>query len=331
MAIGIGRRQFISVLGGSAVAWPLAARAQQSAMPVIGFLNSASPKLYADRVLAFRQGLSENGYVEDRNVAIEYRWAENQFDRLPELANDLVRRHVNVIVTGSNLPAALAAKAATATIPIVFTSGVDPVKAGLVASYNRPGGNITGVVILAIELIPKRMELLCEMVPATKVIAALVNPASPIAEAISRDAKVAAEKIGLELLVLHANAEQDFETAFATLRKLRASGLVITPDSLFISRSGQLAELALRDKVPSIGQSREYAVAGGLLSYGGSLTDQDHQAGGYVGRILKGEKPADLPVVQSTKFETVINLKTAKALGLTVPQTLQVAADEVIE
>jgi putative ABC transport system substrate-binding protein len=331
MAIGIGRRQFIFVLGGGAVAWPLAARAQQSAMPVIGFLNSASPKLYADRVLAFRQGLSENGYVEDRNVAIEYRWAENQFDRLPELANDLVRRHVNVIVTGSNLPAALAAKAATATIPIVFTSGVDPVKAGLVASYNRPGGNITGVVILAIELIPKRMELLYEMVPATKVIAALVNPASPIAEAISRDAKVAAEKIGLELLVLHANTEQDFETAFATLRKLRASGLVITPDSLFISRSGQLAELALRDEVPSIGQSREYAVAGGLLSYGGNLTDQDHQAGGYVGRILKGEKPADLPVVQSTKFETVINLKTAKALGLAVPQTLQVAADEVIE
>ena len=324
------RREFLGGLGGTA-ALPLAARAQQAAMPVIGFLNSASPNLYADRVRAFRQGLSEAGFVEGRNVSIEYRWAANQFDQLQGMANDLVRRQVSVIASGSNLPAALAAKVATATIPIVFTTGADPVKTGLVASLNRPGGNITGVTILAAELVPKHLELLHELLPAAKVIAVLINPTTPLSEIILRDAEAAAPKFGVQLHFLNASSERDFETAFAALRQQRADALAVSPDSLFISQSGQLAALALRHMVPAISQFRAYALAGGLLSYGGSEKDQSRLAGVYTGRILKGEKPADLPVMQATKVEMTVNLKTAKTLGINVPLSLLGRADEVIE
>jgi putative ABC transport system substrate-binding protein len=325
------RRKFIALLGGGAVAWPLAARAQQATGPVVGFLGSELLDTNADRVRAFRQGLSEIGFVEGGNVAIEYRWAENQFDRLPGLANDLVRRQVTVIAAGFNLAAARAAKAATATIPIVFSIGADPVEVGLVASLNRPGGNLTGVTNLSNEVVPKHLELLHELVPAARAIALLVNPTNPAAEAISRVAQAAADTIGLQLHVLRASTERDFETAFATLRQVRADALVISPDGLFNSRSGLLAALALRHAVPTLSPFRRGAIAGSVMSYGSSLTDQGRQAGVYTGRIIKGEKPADLPVFQAVKIELVINLKTAKALGLTVPDTLLARADEVIE
>jgi putative ABC transport system substrate-binding protein len=326
------RREFITLIGGAAAAWPLAARAQQPAMPVIGFLNSASPDLQQDRLRAFRQGLSETGYVEGRNVAIEYRWAENHFDRLPGLADDLVRQQVTVIATGYNLAAAKAAKVATATIPIVFASGVDPVKAGLVASLNRPGGNITGVNILTNELVPKHAELLHELVPKATIIAALINPANrESAESMSKDLKVAANRIGVELRVLHASTDAEIATAFVTMRQQQVGALMITPDSFFGGRNEVLATLALRDAVPTISPFRDYAVAGGLMSYGGSATDQGRQAGIYTGRILNGERPADLPVLQTTKVELIINLKTAKALGVTLPLSLSGRADELIE
>jgi putative tryptophan/tyrosine transport system substrate-binding protein len=325
------RRDFITLLGGAAVAWPVAASAQQPAMPVIGYLSSGSPGPERDLVAAFHRGLNETGYVEGRNVAIEYRWADYKYDRLPELAADLVRRRVTVIASLGGIPAALAAKAATSTIPIVFNTGVDPVQLGLVASLNRPGGNLTGVTGLAGELIAKRLELLHEIVPAATVVAALINSADPNGGNLSRDLQAAARILGLQLHVLHASTERDFDAVFTTLGELRAGALVIAADTVFISGSARLAALALRHAVPTVFQYRDFAAAGGLMSYGGRPMDPYRQVGVYVGRILKGDKPADLPVQQVTKVELIINLKTAKALGITVPQLLLGRADEVIE
>jgi putative tryptophan/tyrosine transport system substrate-binding protein len=322
------RREFIT-LGGAAAAWPLAVRAQQPAVPVIGYFNSVSPDGYADRVRAFRQGLSEIGYVEGRNVAIEFRWADAKYDRLPAMAADLVGRHVAVIV--ANGVAAVAAQEATKTIPIVFSVAVNPVDVGLVASLNRPGGNLTGVTTLGAEIGPKRLELLHEMIPTATIVGVLVNPTNSLAEALSRELQAAARILGLQLHILHATTERDFDTAFATLVQLRASGFVITPDAFFNGRTEQLGALALRHAVPTVFQYREFAAAGGLMSYGGSTTDAHRLVGAYTGRILKGEKPADLPVQQATKVELIINMKTAKALGITFPTAILVRADEVIE
>ena len=327
----MNRRQFIALLGGAAATWPLAARAQQSAMPVIGFLNGASPEGYAPYVAAFHQGLKEAGYVEGQNVAIEYRWAQGQYDRLPALAADLVRRQVAVIATGGSGSSAPAAKAATATVPIVFTTGLDPVQEGLVASLNRPGGNLTGVTSLAVEVGPKGLELLHELVPAATAIALLVNPTNPSAEALSRDLQTAARTLGLQLHILRASTERDFDTVFATFLQLRAGGLVIGTDGFFITQSEQLATLTVRHAVPAIFPYHEFTAAGGLMSYGVSNRDLYRLVGVYTGRILRGEKPAELPVQQVTKVELAINLKTAKALGIEVPATLLARADEVIE
>jgi ABC-type uncharacterized transport system substrate-binding protein len=324
------RRQFITLLGGAA-AWPLVARAQQSAMPVIGFINSASPQDYVGQVAAFLKGLGETGYVEGRNVAIEYRWAEGQHDRLPALAADLVQRQVAVIAA-TTTPAALAAKAATTTIPIVFEGGTDPVETGLVASLYRPGGNVTGVTQLNVVVTPKRVELLHELVPTASVIALLVNPTDAAnAEQTTRDVQAAARSFGLELHVLSASSERDFDAVFAELIRLRAGGLVIGSGAFFVSRQEQLAVLAFRHAVPAVFETRGFVAAGGLMSYSGSLTDSYRLTGIYVARILKGEKPAELPVQRGTKVELYINLKSAKALGLSVPNTLIGRADEVIE
>jgi ABC-type uncharacterized transport system substrate-binding protein len=325
------RRKFITLLGSAALAWPLAARAQQPAMPVVGFLNVASAKGYAPQLSAFLKGLSETGYVDGRNVAIEYRWADDRSDRLPAMAADLVHRHVNVIAATST-PAALAAKAATTTVPIVFEMGGDPVGLGLVPSLSHPGGNVTGVTQMNQEVTPKRLQLLHELVPTASVIALLVDPANPtVAETITKEVQAAARTLGLELHVLNASTERDFDAVFAKLIELRASGLVIGGGPFFTARSERLAALALHHAVPAIFQFREFAVAGGLLSYGADIADAYRLAGIYTGRVLKGDKPAELPVQQATKVELYINQKTAKALGLTVPQALLSRADDVIE
>ena len=323
------RREFITLLGGAA-AWPLAARAQQPAMPVVGFLNTRVPGADPHLLAAFRRGLKETGYVEGQNVTIEYRWAYNQYDRLPALAADLVRRPVTVIAAIGS-PSAPAAKATTTTIPIVFIIGFDPVEVGLVTSLNRPGGNLTGVTVLGVELGSKRLELLHELAPTANIVAALVNPNTPAAETQSTDLQTAARSLGLKLHVLHASSERDFDTVFATLLQLGAGGLVVGNDTFFSTRSEQLAALALRHGVPAIFQYRQFVEAGGLMSYGGDLADNYRLTGVYTGRVLKGEKPADLPVMQSTKVELIINVKTARALGLTVPLSLLGRADGVIE
>jgi putative tryptophan/tyrosine transport system substrate-binding protein len=325
------RREFLTLLGGAAAAWPRAARAQQPAMPVIGFLNGGSPEGYAPWVAAFHLGLRGAGYVAGHNVAIQYRWAQGQYDQLPELAADLVRHQVTLIAATST-PAALAAKAATTTIPIVFTTSGGPVQLDLVTNLSRPGGNVTGATQLNVEVAPKRLELLHELIPTATVMALLVNPTSPAAEAQTREVQAAARILGLQLHVLHASAERDFKAVFATLAQSRARGLLIgSADPFFTGQREQLAAMALHHAMPAVYQFREFAAAGGLMSYGGSIAETYRLAGIYAGRILKGEKPADLPVQQSTKIELIINLKTAKALGITFPVSLLGRADEVIE
>jgi putative ABC transport system substrate-binding protein len=322
------RREFISLLG-AAAAWPLAARAQQPAMPVIGFLNSQSSDAYTDRLRAFRQGLKEAGYIDGENVAIEYRWAENQMERLPALAAELVRRQVAVIATAGG--AEFVAKAATPTIPIVFMTAEDPVRQGLVASLARPGGNLTGINFFGGELTAKRLELLRELVPQATRVAVLVNPNGPATESTLRDIEPAARAMGLQIQVLSASTSGEIIAAFDTFVRVRPNALLIAPDPFFTARRVQLVHLATRHAVPAAYVARPFTDIGGLMSYGASLTDTWRQVGVYAGRILKGAKPVDLPVVQSTKFELVINTETARMLGLTVPPQLLARADEVIE
>jgi putative ABC transport system substrate-binding protein len=323
------RRAFITLLGGAAAGWPLTARAQKSAVPVLGFLGSESRDSWAAQLRAFGEGLSEAGYVEGRNLAVEYRWADGRYQQLPRLAAELVDLRVAAVV--ANGPAVLAAKTATTAIPIVFLTGADPVRDGLVASLHRPGGNLTGVTILNVELGPKRLELLREVTPKAKTIAILINPTNPNAEALSRDLQDAATTLGLRSQVVHASAESHFDKAFATITEMRADALMIGTDPFFIGRGEQIAALSVRHRLPAIFQFREFVAAGGLMSYGGSIKDAHKLLGNYAGRVLKGEKPADLPVLQVTKVELFINLKTAKALGLAVPLPLLGRADEVIE
>jgi putative tryptophan/tyrosine transport system substrate-binding protein len=325
------RREFITLIGGAAAMWPLAAFAQQTAMPVVGYLSANSPEGGESRAAAFRRGLQESGYVVGQNVAIEYRWAEEQTDRLPALAADLVKRHVTVIATGTT-PAVIAAQAATATIPIVFEMGSDPVRLGLVANLNRPGGNVTGVTNLIVEITPKRLELLHELIPAVKVMALLVNSADRnLAQVQVREVLSAARNLGLELHVLNAANERDFDAVFADIKRLRVGGLVIGAGTVFTGSIKKLAALTVRHAVPAIYLYRDFPAAGGLMSYASDVSDSYRLAGVYTGRVLKGENPAELPVVQATKFELIINLKTAKAFGITVPNTIIGRADELIE
>jgi putative ABC transport system substrate-binding protein len=325
------RRDFIKVVAGSAATWPLAARAQQPATPVIGYLDSRSPDEGESRAAAFRRGLQESGYIVGQNVAIEYRWADQQIDRLPAMAADLVKRHVTVIATGTT-PAVLAAQAATTKIPIVFEVGTDPVRLGLVATLNRPGGNVTGVTNLIVEVAPKRLELLHELLPTAKVMALLLNPDDrALAQAQAREVLSAARNRGLELHVLNARSEGDFDAVFADMKRLRVAGLLIGGGSVFLRGVNKLAALTVRHAVPAISQWRSFPAAGGLMSYGSDFLDSYRMAGVYTGRVLKGENPAELPVVQATKFELVINLKAAKALGISVPPSMQARADEMIE
>jgi ABC-type uncharacterized transport system substrate-binding protein len=327
----IRRRDLILALGGAAAARPLAARAQQSAMPVIGYLSSFPAEINPKFTQAFRQGLNDGGFSEGRNVTIDYRWdEEGRYDRLPKMAADLVVRRVSVLFA-SPIPAALAAKAATATIPIVFAIGSDPVQTGLVDSLNRPGGNVTGATFLSVELGAKRLELLRDLVPKIVSIALLVNPNNPNAAVQTKEMQAATSALGLQLNVVNAASQNEFDNAFATLSRERTDALVVSADPFFFSHRDQLAALALRHSMPAIYYAREFAVAGGLISYASSFADSFRQAATYVGRILKGEKPADLPVLQPTKFELVINLKTAKTLGLEIPAPLLALADEMIE
>jgi putative ABC transport system substrate-binding protein len=326
----VRRRDFIKVIAGSAVAWPLAARAQQPAMPVVGFLNSASADGYATMASAFKQGLKETGYVEGHNVAIEYRWADDQYDRLPALAADLIRKRVTVIF--ANGPSVVAAKAATTTIPIIFLTGDDPVRLGFVASFNRPGGNATGIAILSGELAAKRLELLRALVPQARTIAVLINPDyRPVSQRFKADIEAAARALGLMIEFLQANNEGEIIGAFNSFGQTRPGALLVGPGPFLDSRRELLVTLAAQRAIPAAYETRATAVAGGLVSYGADVEDAYRQAGIYTGRVLKGENPANLPVFQATKFELVINLRTAKALGLDVPLGLTAAADEVIQ
>jgi putative ABC transport system substrate-binding protein len=325
------RREFITLLGGAAVAWPLAARAQQAGMPVVGFLHTGSPESGAGRVAAFRKGLGEAGYVEGRNVAIEYRFAEENYDRLSELAVDLVRQRVAVIVTSSGSLAVRAAKASTTTIPIVFLGGFDPVEMGIVASLNRPGGNVTGLSTMSSELLPKRVGLLHELPEKTAPFAVLTDPRQPRREQTIADLEAAAHIIGRKIEIFYASTNREIDAAFAALAPKRPAGVLVNNNPLFVSRRVQVTTLATHHRVPAMYHSREFVEVGGLMSYGDSSTDQHRQGGIYVGRILKGEKPADLPVMRASRFEFVINLQTARIVGLDVPPILLALADEVIE
>jgi putative ABC transport system substrate-binding protein len=332
MTVTIGRRELLAALGGGAASWPLVARAQQPAMPVIGVLHLGSPEALANRVGAFRKGLSESGHIEGQNVAIEFRWAHNDVDRLPELAADLVRRRVTLIATPFSMPAALAAKNATTTIPIVFSAAGDPVQTGLVASLNRPGGNVTGITDFGVELAAKRLGLLLELLPSAARFAILVNRGvSPSIELLISEVQAAATVIGRQVDVLTAGNSHEIDAAFANLLQRRADALMVSPQALFISRRAQILTQTARHAVPAMYPDREFVEAGGLMSYGSNTFDRERQAGLYAGRVLKGEKPSDLPIMRATKFELVINLQTAKVLGFTVPDKLLVAADEVIE
>jgi putative tryptophan/tyrosine transport system substrate-binding protein len=326
------RREFISLLGGAAAAWPIMVRAQQPAMPMVGFLDPRSPEANADRVGAFRQGLKDAGYVEGENVAIDYRWAENQMDRLPELAAELVRRRVAVIAASGGPDTAFAAKMSTTVIPIFFAVGDDPVRLGLVASLARPGGNLTGINFFVSELAAKRLELLRQLVPTATRVAVLVNPTeATLTESTLRDVEAVARVVGLQIKVLNASTSREIDMAFETIGRERPDALFVGTDPFFVSRRVQLAQLTTLHKVPAIYALRQYAESGGLMSYGASLTDTYRQMGAYAGRLLKGAKPADLPVVQASKFELVVNAQTARMLGLTVPPSLLAVADEVIE
>jgi putative tryptophan/tyrosine transport system substrate-binding protein len=331
MGIGVGRRQFLSALGGAAVAWPCVARAQQAAMPVVGYVSRGTSAGFAPFVGAFRQGLSQTGYVEGRNVTFQYRWAEGQEDRLPALVADLVGRQVAVIAATGGLQPGVVAKAATSTIPIVFTGGGDPVKVGLVASLARPGGNATGATNFSPAVTAKRLELFRQMLPSGRTIAVLSNPTDPNNEVAVREVQDAADATGQPIHIVNASGEHDFDAAFAEIKEYRAAALFVTADPLFTSRRARLVALAEQNAIPASYAFRDFPLAGGLMSYGADLLDVHRQAGVYTGRILKGDRPADLPVMQPTKFEFVINLKTAKTLGLTVPPTLLALADEVIE
>ena len=326
------RREFITLLGGAAAVWPFAARAQQPAPPVVGFINAADAQSYKQQVAAFLKGLEETGYIDGKNVSIEYRWAEERNDRLPTMVADLVRHQVAVIAATST-PAAVAAKAASTVIPVIFETGADPIKIGLVTNLSRPGGNVTGVTQSNVEMAPKRLQLLHELLPTARVIALLVNPAltRPSVETTERELTAAASTFGLELHVLNVSSESDITAAFAKAAQLRAGEIVVASSALFVGQTEQLASLAIRHAIPTIYQSHRYTAAGGLISYGSEITEAYRLAGIYTGRVLKGDKPADLPVQQATKVELIINLKTAKVLGITVPNTLIGRADEVIE
>jgi len=330
IGIGIGRRQFISVLGGAALAWPFATHAQQPAMPVVGFLGSGSLAAFASFVAGVRQGLDEAGFIDGQTVTIEYRWAEGQYDKLPGLVSELVSRPVSVLMAGG-APAAQAAKTATATIPVVFVAGFDPVQAGLVASLNRPGGNATGIAFIATELAPKRLQLVRDLLPKAAVVAMLANPTTPDAAQEVRLVQATAQAAGLQLRILNVSSLSNIESAFASFVEQRPDVVMVGVDPFMFSKRNEIIAFVMRSGIPAVFPFREYSEVGGLISYGTDIVSAYRQGGNYVGRILKGEKPADLPVQQSTKFELIINLKTAKAISLTIPHSLLVLADEVIE